>query len=245
MSHRRIAAAVFLICIACSPRTKPRPAATPGGPQVRAAVLTIVTVLQPGARSFTHTLVIGGNRARSGDELDHWRLFDLAKGEVTFVDDVARTYRTVSLQNLLADRRAADTQPLPDTIPLAQFAVTNATRALQGVMAKESIVRLGAYQRHLWIGSHPLIPPGLFAMMEASRPITTPVEGAMRDVDEALLEVRGFPLAEHAELPYGKQKLVLDRTVSRIEQRSVAANWLNVRPDYRDVTPRPAKPVSH
>src|SRR5258708_38017594 len=123
---------------------------------------------------------------------------------------------------MLAGRRAADAQPLPDTIPLAQFAVTNATRALQGVMAKESIVRLGAYQRHLWIGSHPLIPPGLFAMMEASRPITTPVEGAMHDVDEPLLEVLGFPLAEHAELPYGKKKLVLDRTVSRIEQRNVA-----------------------
>lgn len=245
MSHRRIAAAVFLICVACSPRTKPRPAATPGGPQVRATVLTIVTVLQPGSRSFTHTLVIAGNRARSSDELDHRRLFDLGKGEVTFVDDVARTYRTESLQSLLADRRAADTQPLPDTIPRAQFTVTNTTRALQGVTARESVVKLGAYQRHLWIGSHPLIPQGLFAMMEASRPVTTPIEGAMSAVDEALLEVSGFPLAEHAELPYGKQKLELDRTVSRIEQRNVAASWLNVRAGYRDVTPRPASPSSH
>lgn len=221
------------------------PPAAAGGPQVRATVVTITTVLQPGSRTFTHTLVIAGNRARSGDELDHWRLFDLGRKEVTFVDDLARTYRTASLQSLRDDRHDADAQPLPETIPEAKLTDTGVTRMLQGVEASESVARLGAYERHLWIGTHPLIPQDLFAMMEASRPVTTPIEGVMRTVDDALLEVRGFPLAEHAELPYGNQKLVLDRTVTRIELRSVAASWLTIRTGYRDVTVRPAAPATH
>jgi hypothetical protein len=207
--------------------------------------VTITTVLQPGPRMFTHTIVIAGNRARSSDELDHWRLFDLSRGEVTFVDDIARTFRTESLQSLLAGRRTADARQLPDTIPQAQITVTNGTRVLQGVAAKESVVSLGAYQRHLWIGSHPLIPQGLFAMMEASRPIASSVEGAMNDVDDVLLDVHGFPLAEHAELPYGNQKLILDRIVASIQQQNVLASWLTVRPGYRDVTRRPAQTTTH
>ena len=166
--------------------------------------------------------MIAGNRARCSDELDRWRLFDFGKGDVTFVDDVARTFRTVSSRGLLSDRRAADEEPLPDTFPRAQIRVTNATRVVQGVTTRESVVTLGAYERHLWIGSHPLIPQSLFATMEATRPTTTPMDGTMKTVDDALLAVRGFPFAEHAELPYGNQKLIL-----------------NVGPGYRDLTPHP------
>jgi hypothetical protein len=223
--------------LGCKPPAKPHPSA-PSGPQAKATVLTITTVMQPGPRTYTHTLVIAGNRARSGDELDHWRLFDLGKGEVTFVDDIARTYRRQSLESLVAERHDADAEPLPDTLPRAQFNVTDNSRTLQGVPAKQSVVKLGGYQRQLWIGSHPLIPQGLFAMMEASRPIAATAAGVGRAMDDALLDVHGFPLAEHAELPYGNQKLVLDRSVTKIEQRNVAASWLNVRPDYKDVTPK-------
>ena len=242
MSIRSHVAALFLFVIACKPQSTPHPAAKSGQPQVKATVLTISTVLHPDARTFTHTLAIAGSRARSSDELDRWRLFDLAKNEVTFVDDVARTYRRVPLQSLIADRKAAAAQPLPEGLPRAELEQTKANRTIQGVTTTQSIVRMGSYQRQLWIGSHPLIPAGLFAMMEASRPITTPVEGVMRAVDDALLDVQGFPLAEHAELPYGHKKMVLDSNVVKIEQTNVPASWLNVRTDYRDVS-QPEQPV--
>jgi hypothetical protein len=212
---------------------------------VQATVVTITTTRQPGARSYTHTIVIAGNRARSSDELDRWRLFDFGRGEVTFVDDIARTYRTVPSRGLLADRRAADNEPLPDAFPQAQIRSTDATRVVQGVTTRESVVTLGAYERHLWIGSHPLIPQDLFATMEATRPATTPMDGAMRAVDDELLAVRGFPFAEHAELPYGNQKLILDRTVTSIQRRNVPAAWLNVGPGYRDLTPHPSHATAH
>src|SRR5258706_2464444 len=108
-----------LACVlfACKPASKPHVVSSPSGPQVKATVVTIMTVLQPQTRTFTHTLVIAGNRARSGDELDHWRLFDLSKNEVTFVDDLAKTYRRASLKSLRDDREELDAQPLPDTLP--------------------------------------------------------------------------------------------------------------------------------
>ena len=60
---------------------------------MRATVVTIRTTLQPANKNFTHSLMIANNLARSGDEVDAWRLFDLKKKQVTFVDDIAKTYR--------------------------------------------------------------------------------------------------------------------------------------------------------
>jgi hypothetical protein len=233
----------MLLAAACKPQPKPAKPLV-AGPETRATVVTIETVLQPGNRTLTHTIAIAGDHARSGDELDRWRLFDLKKNEVTFVDDVAKTYRTVPLASLLATRRAADAQPLAAGYPRAQVSPTKNVRTLQGVAATQLVVRLGGYQRQLWIGTHPLIPQNLFALMEAGRPPTTNVEAVMRAVDEALVNVRGFPLAEHAELPFGKGRMVVDKSVVKIEQRNVPAAWLNVGAGYKDVTPQPKAPAA-
>ena len=232
---------VLLIAfIACKP-TPPPPAkkVAPRVPQTRATVVTIQTTIQPGDRTTLHTLVIGGGRARSGDELDSWRLFDLTNGRVTFVNDVARTYRTVSNEQLVKDRRGALDDPLPADLPRAQIAATNATKTLQGVPAAESVVKLGGYTHQLWIGKHPLIPPRLYAMIVASEPPSSPLVPVMKNVDEALMKVSGFPLAEHSELTYGNKKMTVDKQVTSIVQRDVPVWWLNVRGDYRDVSPKP------
>jgi len=39
-------------------------------------VVTIQTTIQPANKTYTHTLVIANDRARSSDEVDEWRLFD-------------------------------------------------------------------------------------------------------------------------------------------------------------------------
>ena len=43
----------------------------------------------------------------------------------------------------------------------------------------------------------------------------------MTRVDEALMNVSGFPLADHAELPFGNKKMIVDAQVVKIEQRDV------------------------
>jgi hypothetical protein len=209
------------------------------GPAIRATVVTIQTTIQPANKTYSHEIVIANNRARSTDEADQWRLFDFAQKQVTFVDDIAHTVRVQSFADAIATRRAAVAHAVPDGLPRAQFVVTDAQKTLQGVPTKQSVIRLGGYQRELWIGSHPLIPHGLFAMLQASEPASSPLAGITRPADEAFLEVQGFPLADHAELPYENKKMVVDNTVTKIEQRDVPATLLAVNGKYSEVKPAP------
>ena len=101
--------------------------------------------------------------------------------------------------------------------------------------AAQTIIRAGAYVRELWIGSHPAIPPGLFSMIVASDPGQSELAPVMRNVDAALLGVRGFPLAEHAELPYLNEKLAIDNSVVAIQTKNVPEAFLEVPPRYAEL----------
>lgn len=231
-------AGLILLLFSCAPQAH-QSAQPSNEPKIRATVVTIQTSIQPANKTYTHTLFIANGRARSGDEVDEWRLFDFAQKRVTFVDDLTGTYRNEPFDEVLISHRAGMARSVPDGMPRAQFSVTSAQKTLQGVAARQSIIRLGAYQRELWIASHPLIPEGLFAMLQASEPVSSPLAGVMRAANEALLSVKGFPIADHAELPYENQKLVVDNTIVKIDQRDVPASWLNVRADYRELHPAP------
>jgi hypothetical protein len=207
-----------------------------GGPQVRATVVTIRTTLQPANKNYTHALMIANNLARSGDEVDAWRLFDLNKQQVTFVDDIAKTYRVASVAALTKEHREAFAKPAPPDLPVAQWIASGAKKTIGGFEATQSIVRMGGYQRELWIAEKTPIPAQLFAMMRASEPAPSPIAGVARALDEALLKVRGFPVAEHAELPFDNKKLVVDRTVEKVEQKEVPSSWFTVPRGYRNVT---------
>lgn len=232
-------AGLILLLFSCAQPAR-QPAQSSNEPKIHATVVTIQTSIQPANKTYTHTLFIANDRARSGDEVDEWRLFDFARKRVTFVDDLTGTYRNEPFDEVVTSHRASMARSVPDEMPRAQFSVTGAQKTLQGVAARQSIIRLGAYQRELWIASHPLIPEGLFAMLQASEPVSSPLAGVMRAVDEALLGVKGFPIADHAELPYENQKLVVDNTIVKIDQRDVPASWLNVRADYKELKAVPA-----
>jgi len=208
-----------------------------GEPQVRATVVTIRTTLQPANRNYTHSLMIANNLARSGDEVDAWRLFDLKKQQVTFVDDIAKTYRVATLDALTKEHREAFAKPAAPELPVAQWIASGAKKTIAGFEATQLIVRMGGYQRELWIAEKSPIPPRLFAMMRASEPAPSPVAGVLRALDEALLKVQGFPVADHAELPFDDKKLVVDRTVEKVEQKDVPASWFVVPREYRQVYP--------
>jgi hypothetical protein len=229
---------IAALCVAasafsCQQKIKHPPRLAAVEPKVRATIVTIRTTVQPANRSFVHSLVIANNRARSGDEVDAWRLFDLKNQTVTYVDDVAKTYRSVPLATIISQRREAIAQPLQEQIPAAQFAVTGAKRVVDGIETSQSVIRAGSYVRELWIGSHPQIPPGLFAMMMASAPASSPIAPMMRQVDAALIEVRGFPLVDRSELPMGDKTLVVEHSVIKFDQRDIPQSWLNVPGSYK------------
>ncbi len=244
--HRRTRALVpwwsllfFVVPLAsCTPE---RGARSPirSEPSVQATVVTIQTTIQPENRTYAHSLVIGTDRARSGDEVDRWRLFDFVNGRVTFVDDVARTYRIESVESLRDTLQQSMSQDLAAGIPRVAVVKTGASRVIQGAEATQVVFRAGSYVRELWIADHPAIPPGLFAMMTASAPPASALAPMMQNADETLLAAVGFPLADHAEITYGDKKLNVDHTVVKIEKRAVPRSWLNVPSSYQDVTPKP------
>ena len=235
MRIERCAVAMLLFVLACGQPAreakKLAKAAVPV-PQIQATVVTIRTTVQPPNQTTTTTLVIGGELARIANEVGTWRMFDVKNGRVAFVDDFAKTFRWVSLADL-------EQQPDPpdDGAPRAQFTVTSVRRLILNIPATQAFVRLGGYQRELWIGSHPLIPGSLFPLIDASNGST----------EHLLAGVRGFPLAEHAELPYGKSKLVVDREVASVERKNVPQALLQIPATYKDLTatgPAARRPAS-
>lgn len=240
MIDRRLLLLLALICITCKPaaRQPEAPAAGPAGPQVRATVVTIRTNLEPAKRTFTHTLIIADGRARSTSERDSWRLYDLKAKRVTYVDDAMKTQRSESFEEIVRKRRTATAAVLPPHYPPARLHATGQTRAVQGVQAKQSVIELGAYRRELWLAEHPSIPAELFAMMQLSDPPSSPLAPMMHSVEEALAKVRGFPFVDHSELPYGKNKHIVDRQVIGVAQKDVPQTMLTVPKEYKDVTPR-------
>ena len=228
-------AAAAAICAACNP-SPPAVLRHDAVPKIRATVVTIRTTLQPQNRTFTHWLVVANGIARSGDEVDAWRLFDLRRKQVTFVDDVAKTYREVPVADLLAERSKELAQPLTPPLPRAEVIATGAKRVLLGVEASERVIRLGGYERQLWIAKHPALPDDLFAAAQASLPRTSPLAAVGRAADEALMTTEGFPLVDHAELAFGNKKMVVDRSVIKIEQRDVPAAWLSVPDGFQSLS---------
>jgi len=187
-----------------------------------ATVVTIETTIEPSKKKLTHSLVIAGDHARAGDELDVWRLFDLKQKSVTYVDEIAKSYRTESIASLAQNRNNALALPIDVTSNAGQITI-----------------RAGRYIRELTIAEHPLIPPQLFSMMIAS---DAPM---MKKEDDALLGVRGFPMSDHAEVPLDGKKLAIDRKVVRIERKNVDAAWLQIPRGFA-ASPQPASsPRSH
>ena len=217
-------------------------AAPAAGPQLRATVVTIRTTLEPDNKTLTHTLVIGGGRARSTDEQDQWRLFDTKAKTVTFVDDVAKTIRTESLESLLKRHREALAEPLPPHYPRAYVKRTGEKRPMQGATAEQTLIDVGGYRRELWLAEHRAIPDGLFAMMQASDGSSSPLAPMMRAADDALTRTRAFPLLDRSEVTIGDKKRVTDRAVVGIAERNVPEAMLSVPRGYRDLTPKPAAP---
>ena len=234
------------VCISCKPsQQQPQQSAKPSaaGPQLRATVITLRTTVEPEKKSYDHSLVIAGDRARSTGEHDRWRLYDVKADTVTFVDDVEKTIRTEPMSAIVTRRRATNEAALPAHFRPALIARGGQEKPLLGVTARQLVIGSGGYRRELWMAEHPAIPRGLFAMMHASDNPSSPLAPMMRAVDQALFAERGFPLADRTEVPVANGKLVIERTVTGIAQREVPQSLFAIPKDYEDVTPKPASPA--
>ena len=242
MSYRRLAVVIVVaaFCAACKQPERPAARAA-AGPQVRATVVTVRTTIQPENRSHLHSIVIAGDLARNISEHDVWRLYDVKKRTVTFVDDVGKTIRTEPWSEVIRRRRAATAGSLPAHYPRAKLTRTGTRRTIGSVAVEQSVIESGTYRRELWMGRHPSIPVTLFAMMHESETPSTPLAPMMRAVDDAIASLEGFPLADHSEVTYGTSKIVVDRNVVGVVQKDVPEALITLPKGYADVTPKPKK----
>lgn len=206
---------------------------------MRATVLTIRTTSNPAKTTRHHAVVIAGDRARDLGERDTWRLYDVKAGTVTTVDDVAKTVRTEPLQSVLQRRHTTLNEPLPAHYPRVTLLRDGTKRAILNVNAQQHVIETGEYRRELWLGEHPSIPRGLFAMMYASEAPSTPLAPMMKAVDAALTTATGYPLLDRTEVPFGKEKLVVERSVVAVVQKDVPEAMFKPPKDYLDLTPKP------
>jgi hypothetical protein len=242
---RMTGALVLLLVLAgtllsCTPpQTQP---AGDRGPEIRATVVRIRTIIEPGDLKQAHSLIIVGDEVRATDEHDGWRLFNVKDNTVTFVDDVAKTRRTETMAELARKRRSLVAGPLPPLYPTVEVSRTGEKQPLLGVAAEQVVIQAGGYRRELWLGQHPQIPAGVYSMMYQSEPPSSPLVPMMRRVDELIAEVPGFPLADRTEVSFGADRTIVDRRVIAIEQRDVSASLIRIPDDYLDLTPVPERP---
>lgn len=234
-TNSRLAVLLFALLAACKP-APPTRGKPPAVPRARATVVTIRTTTMPANTRREHLIVIVGNRVRSTEETDVWRLLDPAARTVTFVDDIGRTMRTESMDEIVRRRKLATAGPLPGHYQNARLARPEETRTLLGITASLLRIEAGAYRRDLWLAEHPEIPSGLFAMMHASEAPSSPLEPMMREAGAAILAADGFPLSDRAEVPYGDHKLIVERTVISVSTREVAESLVTIPKGYVDLS---------
>ena len=195
----------------------------------------IHTNLQPENKAFLHLIAIAGGKARIGNEVDEWRLLDLDSNSVTFVDDIARTYRTRSFAALMREKRAALSRPLPELVPRAEFIATEERRSFGPFAARLFLIRLGDYQRSLWMSTALDVSSRLFPLMVASDPVTTAYAPSMSQVFEELTRLGGFPIIDRGDMMWAGEPHIVEKKLIRIEQRNVPASWLEIPADYRNL----------
>lgn len=240
MSGAVLGAALLVACAnpPSLPPSAARPAPRPArGPTVEATVLTIRASSHPPTRALLHRIVVSGSQVRMTDELDRWRLFDLDAKTVTWVDDIAKTTRTVPLDDLVQRRRRQLAQPVPATIRAVSIRRTDEIGTIAGVEAEKWVMELGGYTRELWISREPLVTPDFLRMWIASDPIDEPWAGVMRHVHRTLMSLEGFPVSDRSVIQWEGGETLAQRRLVGIETKRVPAALFRVPGDYTDVTP--------
>lgn len=238
-AHRRAGPLLIALCIVAAACSKPAPPkrTSPVVPRMRVTVLVMHTNILPDRRAYTHLVMLAGDKVRLGDETDHWRLFDLKNETVTFVDAVAKTYRTEPAAKLIRDRLALVSSAASESVPPARFSAAAEERTLLGFRAKQHVIQAGPYRREIWMSSSTPIGNRFFAMLVASDPMSERYASMMRDVTRALLSLKGFPVFDRSDMPYDGATMTVERRVVKIVARDVPVAFMTIPVNYRNLTP--------
>ncbi len=197
-------------------------------PKIRATLVTIRTTTQPSNKVFNHVLIIANGKARSGDEVDVWHLYEPQQGRVITIDEIGKTHRVHTVAALTAARRKSEEAGSTQTLLQARIADAGQSRVHFGIQVRQWLITAGDYRRELWIGTHPQIPARLYATIYGTRLSESNTAGINSLVDRQLTALDGFPMIDRAEMPIGTSTMIVERTVTKIEQKDVPRSWLEV-----------------
>jgi hypothetical protein len=204
---------------------------------IEADVLTMRTITTtPQKSERLGQIVLFEGKVRFADELDTWRLIDLEKGTVTFVDVVGESYRAVSLEDLAAEKRSKSAMPLPPFIKPATIAATGSSEKINGVDAAEFVVSMGAYRRELWLSARPLIHPRFLALSIGSEELGGNYAAAMAPVHMKMMAMEGFPLRDIITYPSGNATVTLERRLEKRGKQRVPRSLIEIPANFRNVT---------
>lgn len=184
---------------------------------------------------FSYKVVLADEKMRIGDEADRWRLFDLRDDSVTFVDDIAKSYRTVSGVELRKAAVASSQTALPGPVSPATIVPGTEQRTIAGYEARPLFIQLGDYCRELWISDQMPVPKGFLALAFASELSEGPYAGVMRKVTPQLLAQQGFVVLDRSSVPAGTRILLIETSLVRVEEGSIPAVWLSIPPGYTNL----------
>lgn len=205
-------------------------------PMIEADVLTMRTVTSPQKRERLGNIVVAEGKVRYADELDTWRLLDLEKNSVTFVDVVGESYRTVPLEVLAAEKRSKSAMPLPSFIKTATITSTGSSEKINGVEAVEWVVSMGEYRRELWLSAQPLIHPRFLALSVGSEELGGNYAAAMAPVHIKMMAMEGFPLRELITFPSGNTTMTLERRLEKRGKQRVPRALIEIPARFKDLT---------
>lgn len=228
--------ALSALAVACRQQAPSKPRGTTV-PKMRVTAFVIRTNLLPEKKAFVHLVMLSGDKVRLGDETDTWRLFDLKNETVTFVDAVAKTYRTVPAATLIRDRIRLVSSPAADSVPPARFTSPAAERTLFGFRARQHVIEAGPYRREIWMSGATPIGDRFFAMLVASEPMSERYAPMMGEATRGLLGLEGFPVLDRSDMPNDGATWTVERRLEKVERRDVPVALMTIPADYRDITP--------
>lgn len=207
------------------------------GRRVRARVLSVRTNMSGKPHGFRHLIIYANNRVRIGNEVDSWRLFDLAARTVTTVDNPTRTYRTESLSSVVRKHRQLLATPIPDLIKPAEVEILSEPARWNNISIRRYRIRSGGYRRELWMSIEPILPEPFWVMYLATEPLAGPYSGILQKANGLLLQSNGFPVVDRSDMEYDGKAMVIEKVLEKVEDRAVPASWLEVPAGYKNLTP--------
>ncbi|MEO8218024.1 MAG: hypothetical protein ABI718_13165 [Acidobacteriota bacterium] len=222
---------LVLVLSSCNESAPPPP--SPVVPRVAATLLTVRTII-PGEKGLIHLVIVSDSKVRFGNESGRWRLLDLRKRSVTFVDETAKTYVSRSLNDLIREKEESFERDMPDSIPTARITETE-RRTIAGRDCRNYQVTMGKYVRDICLSVNSVVGDGFFPLYVASEQNDNPYAGAMRAVFRKLITLEGFPVLDRGELASGQAPLLIEKVLVKSETKQVPVEWVTVPAGFRNL----------